>query len=79
MTSAASRRLLSTLFDHMNQPELQVRFKWAEDTIAMWDNRCTMHFAIGDYLPHRRRMHRVTVDNDQRADNKAAKKVRRIA
>ncbi|MFP6729470.1 MAG: TauD/TfdA family dioxygenase [Alphaproteobacteria bacterium] len=71
MTSAASRRLLSYLFDHMNQPEFQVRFKWTENTIAMWDNRCTMHFAIGDYLPHRRKMHRVTVINDRRAENRA--------
>jgi taurine dioxygenase len=67
MNSAGSRRLLAYLFDHITQPTFQVRFKWTNNTIAMWDNRCTMHLAIGDYLPHRRLMHRVTVTNDRRA------------
>lgn len=69
MTSSASRRLLNYLFDHMNQPEFQVRFRWTENTIAIWDNRCTMHYAISDYLPHRRIMNRVTVTNDRRSDS----------
>ena len=71
--SAASRRLLAYLYDHMNQPEFQVRFKWSENCIAMWDNRCTMHYAIADYLPHNRLMHRVTVTNDARADQQATR------
>ena len=50
----------------MNKPEFQIRFKWSEQTIAMWDNRCTMHYAIGDYMPNHRKMHRVTVLNDKR-------------
>ena len=79
LSSAESRRLLNYLFDHMNQPQFQVRFKWTENCIAMWDNRCTMHYALGDYLPHSRRMHRVTVTNDRRADVNAAKKVKRLA
>ncbi|MCK0102482.1 TauD/TfdA family dioxygenase [Pseudohalocynthiibacter sp. F2068] len=53
MTSVASRRLLYYLFDHMDQPEFQVHFKWNENAIAIWDNRRTMHYAISDYLPHR--------------------------
>ena len=73
-TSAGSRRLLNDLYDHMNQPEFQVRFKWTEDAVAIWDNRCTMHYALGDYLPHRRVMHRVTVTNDRRADGVAAER-----
>jgi taurine dioxygenase len=27
----------------------------------MWDNRCTMHYAVADYFPHHRKMHRVTL------------------
>jgi len=72
LTSAESRRLLTYLFDHMNQPQFQVRFRWTANCVAMWDNRCTMHYAIADYLPHRRLMHRVTVTNDRRADQAAA-------
>ena len=68
MTVRDSDRLLTYLFDHMDKPEYQVRFKWSENTIAMWDNRCTQHYAIADYLPYERRMHRITVTNDRRAD-----------
>lgn len=70
-SSTGSRRLLNYLFDHMCQPEFQVRFKWTENTLALWDNRCTMHCALGDYLPYRRVMNRVTVVNDRRADGVA--------
>ncbi len=61
-----SRRLLDDLFAHLNQPEFQVRFRWRDRSLAMWDNRCTMHYAIADYVPHYRRMHRITVTRDRR-------------
>ena len=66
LNSTDSNNLLNYLFTFMNKPEFQVRFKWSENTIAIWDNRCTMHYAIGDYLPHRRKMHRITILNDRR-------------
>ncbi len=65
-TAIRSRRLLNYLYDHVIQPEFQVRFRWTENTVAMWDNRCTLHYALADYLPHRRVMHRITVTRDQR-------------
>ncbi len=71
MTASDSARLLSFLFSHATKPEFQVRFKWDENVVAVWDNRCTMHYALYDYAPHRRVMHRVTVINDARADAKA--------
>tara|TARA_B100001964_G_C14071295_1_gene526004 strand:+ start:129 stop:344 length:216 start_codon:yes stop_codon:yes gene_type:complete len=70
MNSTESRRLLNYLYDHMTQPKFQVRFKWAKNTIAMWDNRCTMHFALGDYLPYPRKMHRITITKDRRENTK---------
>ena len=66
LNATDSSNLLNYLFNFMNKPEFQIRFKWTENTIAMWDNRCTMHYAIGDYLPNHRKMHRVTVLNDKR-------------
>jgi taurine dioxygenase len=67
MTRRASNRLLSYLFDHVDRPEHQVRFSWREGSVAMWDNRCTQHYAVSDYLPHYRCMNRITVVNDRRA------------
>ena len=66
LNATDSSNLLNYLFNFMNKPEFQIRFKWTKNTIAMWDNRCTMHYAIGDYMPLRRKMHRVTVLNDKR-------------
>lgn len=70
MNAADSNNLLNYLFTFMNKPEFQIRFKWTENTIAMWDNRCTMHYAIGDYLPYHRKMHRVTILNDKKEKSK---------
>ena len=61
-----SNKLLGSLYHHMNQPENQVRFKWTAGAMAIWDNRCTWHYAAADYLPERREMHRITIINDTR-------------
>jgi len=61
-----SNRLLHFLFDHINQPEFQFRHRWNAGDLVMWDNRITQHYAVNDYLPQYRRMHRVTVLNDRR-------------
>ena len=66
LNATDSSNLLNYLFTFMNKPEFQIRFKWTSNTIAMWDNRCTMHYAIGDYMPQKRVMHRVTIKNDNR-------------
>lgn len=68
LTARASRRLLSYLFDHINRPEYQVRFRWRNGSVVMWDNRCTQHYAVADYLPAYRCMNRVTVVNDRRVE-----------
>ncbi|MGI9302668.1 MAG: TauD/TfdA family dioxygenase [Gammaproteobacteria bacterium] len=54
MSSGDSQRLLEYLFDHLNQPDFQVRYHWQARTIAIWDNRVTQHYAVADYLPDRR-------------------------
>jgi taurine dioxygenase len=67
MDMRQSDRLLRYLYDHIERPEFQVRFRWRPGSVAMWDNRVTQHYAVGDYLPERRVMHRVTVVEDRRA------------
>ena len=59
-----SNRLLQYLFNHINQPEFQFRHRWNTGDLVMWDNRVTQHYAVNDYMPHYRRMHRVTIIND---------------
>jgi taurine dioxygenase len=55
-----STALLDMLNKHINLPEYQCRFRWRTNSIAMWDNRRTQHYAVSDYTQVRR-MHRVTV------------------
>lgn len=56
-----SDALLRKLFSIARQPEFQVRFKWSEGDMAIWDNRVTQHYAVIDYADTPRKMHRVTV------------------
>ena len=60
-----SQMLLAFLFTHIAQPEFTVRWRWSVDDIAFWDNRNTQHYAVADYLPDRRIMHRATVNGDK--------------
>ena len=57
--------LLRLLYDHMTQPELTCRYRWRPGSVAMWDNRTTMHYGINDYGDARRIMHRVTLRGDK--------------
>ena len=67
MLKAESDRLLQYLYSHIDQPEHQVRFRWRDHSVAIWDNRVTQHYALADYLPGYRCMNRVTVTSDRRA------------
>lgn len=60
LNPAESDAILKMLIDHLNWKELQCRFFWQQNSIAMWDNRCTAHYAVRDYT-EAREMHRVTV------------------
>ena len=51
--------LIGMLWEWVKKPEFQVRFKWEQDSVAIWDNFATQHLAVLDYEPHRRVMHRV--------------------
>ena len=61
-----SDHVLQFLFLLIAKPEFQVRFHWQNNSIAIWDNSITQHYAVCDYLPHSRHMQRVTVINDKR-------------
>jgi taurine dioxygenase len=62
---AESREILRRLERAVMSPNVQCRFRWEVDSIAMWDNRCTQHFATSDFWPEPRRMERVTIAGDK--------------
>ncbi len=74
-----SRRILDYLIDRMGRPEFQVRFNWRTGSMAMWDNRCTQHYAVADYAPAFRCMNRVTVVKDRRVENASTEEGVRVA
>lgn len=61
LSKRESDAILTTLFDMIKTPEFQVRFTWEPNSIAIWDNFGTQHYAAADYWPADRRMHRITV------------------
>lgn len=56
-----SRAILSFLFEHVQHPQFQCRFRWQPHSIAFWDNRCAQHSAIWDYFPQTRSGFRVQI------------------
>jgi len=52
--------LLARLHALYERPEAQARLRWEYGTVAIWNNLSTSHYAVADYLPAYRRMHRVT-------------------
>lgn len=60
-----SKALMAFLGAHVQQPEFVVRWRWRPGDVAFWDNRCTQHRAVDDFLPHRRVMSRATVLGDR--------------
>ena len=52
------------LVNHIKKPELYCRFKWENDSVAFWDNRCTAHKGIFDFGQEYRLMHRVAIQGE---------------
>jgi taurine dioxygenase len=59
-----SDAVLRFLFEHIKSPELQCRFRWERDSVALWDNRSVQHCAIPDYQ-ERRVMYRTMIAGDR--------------
>mgnify|MGYP003618251325 FL=1 len=64
LSEAESEALLKLLFAHATRPEYTIRWRWQENDVAFWDNRVTQHYAVDDYRPNRRVMHRATILGD---------------
>ncbi len=62
-----SHAILDYLYQHAANPLFQCRFRWRENSIAFWDNRCAQHRAMWDYWPHTSSGHRVTIKGERPA------------
>jgi taurine dioxygenase len=56
-----SSELLRHLTSQAHIPEYQVRWRWKPNSIAIWDNRSTQHYAVMDYPPCHRKMERAGI------------------
>jgi alpha-ketoglutarate-dependent taurine dioxygenase len=65
LTVRESVALLQFLYQHMTTPEYVVRYRWEEGDLGFWDNRTTMHYAVGDYGDAHRVIQRVTIRGDR--------------
>jgi taurine dioxygenase len=57
--------LLRYLISQAFVPEYQVRWRWRPNSVAIWDNRSTQHYAVMDYPPCHRRMERAGIVGDR--------------
>ncbi|MCP1725805.1 taurine dioxygenase [Pseudomonas citronellolis] len=57
--------LLRYLVSQAYIPEYQVRWRWKKNSVAIWDNRSTQHYAVMDYPPCVRQMERAGIIGDK--------------
>lgn len=66
MTEEESRPILNFLFEHSTRPDFTSRFRWQKGSLALWDNRCTLHYALNDTAGCKRLLHRTTILDDHK-------------
>lgn len=59
-----SRELLEEVLRQYKRPDLQARFSWRPGTVAFWDNRSTVHFAVRNYGEFPRELHRILIADE---------------
>ena len=59
-----SRELLSIVHDQYRKPEHQVRFSWRPGSIAFWDNRAAVHYAVRNYGDFPRLLERILIADE---------------
>jgi taurine dioxygenase len=63
--SPGASNLLNYLISQASIPDYQVRWRWTNNSFAIWDNRCTQHYAVQDYYPAVRKMERAAIIGDK--------------
>lgn len=65
MTGAESQPILDYLMKVATSPTITCRVVWRKGTLTLWDNRCLLHHAIGDYPDFGRITVRTTIAGDR--------------
>jgi taurine dioxygenase len=63
--SPGAALLLNYLVSQAYVPEYQVRFRFRTNSVAIWDNRCTQHYAVQDFWPAVRNLERAGIIGDR--------------
>ena len=63
-TEDESAGILQFLFDWAQSPAMTARLVWEPNTVMIWDNRATTHYAIADYGGFRREMYRLAITGE---------------
>ena len=61
MHEAESLPIIRYLYEHSVDPANIYRHHWETGEVVMWDNRCTMHYAVHDYGDEPRDLHRISI------------------
>jgi alpha-ketoglutarate-dependent taurine dioxygenase len=61
---AENREILQLVLAQYQKPELQVRFSWRPGSIAFWDNRAAVHYAVRNYGDFPRVLERILIADE---------------
>lgn len=61
---AENRELLGLILDQYRKPEYQVRFSWRPGSVAFWDNRAAVHYAVRNYGDFPRVLDRILIADE---------------
>lgn len=62
---AENNALLELILDQYRKPEYQVRFSWKPGSLAFWDNRGAVHYAVRNYGDYPRLLERVLIAEER--------------
>jgi taurine dioxygenase len=64
LDKSEGRELLELILDQYRKPEYQVRFAWRSGSIAFWDNRAAVHYAVRNYGDFPRLLERILIADE---------------
>jgi taurine dioxygenase len=62
---AENQELLKLIVAQYARPEHQVRFAWRPGSVAFWDNRAAVHYAVRNYGDYPRLLERILIADEK--------------